>query len=110
MTKMGIKPDHYTYSAMFNACANSPYRYDGLTGARKLFTEIEQKQIQLDETGYYSMINAFAVGQDYDMAYSLSDKMMRRFRMADSAYILTLLLKAASYDKERGFEYAVGVS
>jgi hypothetical protein len=58
--KMGIEPNDHIYSALFNACANSPWPEDGLRRAKLLLEDIAVKDISLNSVTYNTIVKAFA--------------------------------------------------
>lgn len=107
MKKRGLKPHHVSYTGLFDACANSPWKTtDGLKRATKL------KQ-QLDEAGYlynqivsHAMIKAFGRCGDTERAFEIVDEMLASGLVIDIRTISTLL-QACISDKESGFRHAL---
>jgi pentatricopeptide repeat domain-containing protein 1 len=52
MKKMGLEPEDPTYSALFNACANSPFPENGLKSAILLREKMKEKSHQPNRTTY----------------------------------------------------------
>jgi pentatricopeptide repeat domain-containing protein 1 len=46
MKKMGIQPKAHAYTALFNACANSPWKQDGLQRADNLYQLMKEKEVE----------------------------------------------------------------
>lgn len=56
MKKRGIKTTRATYTCLFNACANSPYKDDALNRAKKLHNLMSLKSIEPNIFIYHAMI------------------------------------------------------
>lgn len=56
MKKRGWDPNPGTYTALFNACANSPWIEDGLQRATYLRIQLKDKNMLLNVKQYHSMI------------------------------------------------------
>lgn len=56
MKKCGIKTTSATYTCLFNACANSPYKDDALKRAKKLHNLMSLKSIEPNIYIYHAMI------------------------------------------------------
>jgi len=56
MKKRDIKTTPATYTSLFNACANSPYKDDALKRAKKLHNIMSLKSIEPNIYNYHAMI------------------------------------------------------
>jgi len=56
MKKRGIKTTPATYTSLFNACANSPYKDDALKRAKHLHNLMSLKSIEPNIFIYHAMI------------------------------------------------------
>lgn len=56
MKKRGIKTTQATYTSLFNACANSPYKDDALKKATHLHDLMSSKLIEPNIFIYHAMI------------------------------------------------------
>lgn len=56
MKKSAIKTTPATYTSLFNACANSPDKNDGLKRAKKLHNLMSLKSIEPNIFVYHAMI------------------------------------------------------
>ncbi|XP_063445621.1 pentatricopeptide repeat-containing protein 1, mitochondrial-like [Mytilus trossulus] len=107
MKKLGIVPNNYIYSALFNACANSPWPEDGLQRASILLQDMAVKDITPNTVTYHSMIKAFAFCGDARTAFLLADKLTSIEKISPKGF--SHLLMAAIADKKAGFWYAVQI-
>ncbi|CAH1282584.1 unnamed protein product [Diabrotica balteata] len=107
MKKRGLKITAGTYTALFNACANSPWPLtDGLNRATKLREIMIEKGYQPNDTNYNVMIKAFGRCGDLPMAFSLVDEMIsKKIRLRDDT--INFLLQSCISDKEVGFRHAL---
>lgn len=106
--KMGIEPNDYIYSALFNACANSPWPEDGLRRAKLLLEDLSVKNISLNSVTYNTIVKAFAVCGDARSAFLIADKHTSVEKLDSDAF--SHVLMAAIADKKAGFWHAVQVS
>jgi pentatricopeptide repeat domain-containing protein 1 len=56
MKKCGWSASISTFTSLFNACANSPWREDGLQRALKLKEQINNQGVILNSKVYHAMI------------------------------------------------------
>ncbi|XP_044270574.1 pentatricopeptide repeat-containing protein 1, mitochondrial [Tribolium madens] len=106
MKKRDLKITAGTYTALFNACANSPWPEDGLTRARKLQSIMIEKMYQPNETNYHAMIKAFGRCGDLPTAFSLVDEMASK-KVKINGDTMNFLLQACIQDKVAGFRHAL---
>ncbi|KAK5642231.1 hypothetical protein RI129_008398 [Pyrocoelia pectoralis] len=107
MKRRGLQPTPGTYTALFNACANSPWpTTDGLSRATHLLNIIREKMYIPNVTNYNAMIKAFGRAGDLTTAFSLVDEMVaNKLGIMDDT--LNFLLQACITDKEAGFRHAL---
>lgn len=106
MKRRALKVTPGTYTALFNACANSPWPEDGLTRAKHLHQIMIEKRYEPNDTNYNSMIKAYGRCGDLKTAFSLVDEMIvKGFMIKDDT--LNFLLQACISDKEAGFRHAL---
>lgn len=107
MKKRALKVTPGTYTALFNACANSPWpQTDGLTRAAHLRNIMIEKMYEPNLTNYNAMIKAFGRGGDLKTAFSIVDDMLAK-GIAIEDDTLNFLLQACITDKEAGFRHAL---
>lgn len=106
MKQRNLKIMGGTYTALFNACANSPWPQDGLDRAIHLRKLIEEKGHALNKITYNAMIKAFGRCGDIKTAFEIADEMaMKKLPMADDT--LNFLLQSCISDKSAGFRHAL---
>lgn len=106
MKQRGLKAMGGTYTALFNACANSPWPEDGLTRATHLRNIMIEKGDEPNGTTYNAMIKAFGRCGDIKTAFKLVDEMTSK-RMAVREDTYNFLLQASITDKTAGFRHAL---
>lgn len=107
MKKMGVGPKPQTYTALFNACANSPWKEDGLARADNLYRLMLEKGIEPTLITGKAMVKAFAVCGDVRRAFALMDQLSQVYRLDAEAF--SSLLMACVSDKEAGLRHAIQV-
>lgn len=107
MKKRGLNIMGGTYTALFNACSNSPWpETDGLTRAHKLRNIMIEKGHDPNNITYNAMIKAFGRCGDLSMAFLIADEMLSKERILNNDTI-SFLLQACITDKEAGFRHAL---
>ncbi|XP_017773300.1 PREDICTED: pentatricopeptide repeat-containing protein 1, mitochondrial [Nicrophorus vespilloides] len=107
MKKRGLVVTDGTYTALFNACANSPWpTTDGLTRAKHLHNIMIEKRHEPNDSNYNAMIKAYGRGGDLISAFAVVDEMISK-KMPIKDDTLNFLLQACISDKEAGFRHAL---
>lgn len=106
MKRRGLSPVAGTYTALFNACANSPWPADGLSRANHLRNLMFEKGHEANATTYNAMIKAFGRCGDIKTAFEIVDEMVAK-RLPTCEDTFNFLLQANITDKEAGFRHAL---
>ena len=107
MQQMNLVPAAKVFTSLFNACAKSPFKDQGLVRANKLHTLMIEKGIEPTLITYQAMINAFGICGDTEMAFSLVDEVLQKYK--PNLNLLSSSLVACVSDKEAGFRHAIQV-
>lgn len=95
-----------TYTALFNACANSPFPEHALKRAHHLREIMIEKMYEPNETNYNAMIKAFGRCGDLKTAFEIADEMTsKQFKI--KADTICFLLQSCISDKEAGFRHSL---
>ncbi|XP_077870468.1 pentatricopeptide repeat-containing protein 1, mitochondrial-like [Saccoglossus kowalevskii] len=109
MKRRGLSPSEVTYTALFNACAQSPWATtDGLSRLNKLREQIKEKGIQLNHITYRAQVKACAKCGDILSAFNVFDEMIIAGH-SPSVDSFNVLLMACIADKHSGFRLAIQV-
>ncbi|CAH4028802.1 unnamed protein product [Pieris brassicae] len=106
MKKRALKPTGDTYTCLFEACMNSPWKENGLKYARNLRNLMIEKGIEPNLTNYNVMIKAFGRCGDLPMAFKIVDEMISK-KIKIRVHTFNHLLHACITDKESGLRHAL---
>lgn len=106
MKQRGLKVTGGTYTALFNACANTPWPQDGLHKAEHLRQVMLEKGYEPNASNYNAMIKAYGRGGDLVSAFRLIDEMQTK-RLPVDVQTLNFALQACASDTQMGFRHAL---
>jgi pentatricopeptide repeat domain-containing protein 1 len=108
MKQRNLKITGGTYTALFNACAMSPWPQDGLEKANHLRQIMHEKGYEPNDSNYNAMIKAFGRCGDLELAFQMVDEMKTKgWQIQIDTF--NFLLQACISDKELGFRHALVV-
>jgi len=108
MKDYGLKPEDPTYTALFNACSNSPWPDDGLDRANRLRQKMIEKEYTPNMMTYNAMIKAYARCGDMKSAFAAVDEALD-IGHAPNAATYSSLLMACIADRSAGLKLAIEV-
>ncbi|ESO94105.1 hypothetical protein LOTGIDRAFT_63492, partial [Lottia gigantea] len=109
MKKMGYYANAYVYSALFNACANSPWQEEGLQRAVKLRVTMKEKDWIPNYKTSTAMIKAFGKCGDLQTCFEIMDDICVRYPDELESSCFSTLLSVCIIDQQKGFKLALMV-
>lgn len=106
MKERNLEVTGATYTALFNACAESPFPEQALEQAHNLRKIMLKIGYIPNETNYNAMIKAFGRCGDITTAFQLVDE-MKDGKLQLKLDTFNFLLQACASDKELGFRHAL---
>uniref|UniRef100_A0A3Q4GV37 Pentatricopeptide repeat domain 1 n=1 Tax=Neolamprologus brichardi TaxID=32507 RepID=A0A3Q4GV37_NEOBR len=108
MKKRGLTANDATYTALFNACAESPSKQAGLQQALKLEQELRRKNYPLSTITYHALLKAHAVTNHLQACiYTLREMLENGHAVTQETF--HYLLMGCLKEKEAGFRLALQV-
>ncbi|XP_073522555.1 pentatricopeptide repeat-containing protein 1, mitochondrial-like [Phyllobates terribilis] len=108
MKKRGLVPTDATYTALFNACAESPWKDSGLQHALKLRKELIYKNIALNPITYRSSLKVCTLSSGLQGSCELFKEIAQKFRVVGPE-TFSVLFMGCIKDEELGFLQALQV-